>query len=138
MNKSPSKCLIRLLVLFVLSAAFFVLLLEPKASAVDDYSCATNLGLCTYQCAVSHQNDLPAYQACNANCELNYNSCSSCAFTELPPDCEGEYDFPEPYPVVANYTQCMDNCANCLFLPLAERGACFSPCKIHCIEAYGD
>jgi hypothetical protein len=137
-NKSSSRSLVRslFLLLCLLSVPLWLPLEGPTARAFDDYSCQTNLGFCNYNCAVAHQNDLPAYQACAAGCNLQYNSCATCDFIGLPPDCEGGYDFPEPYPVVSDFFQCMDNCANCRFLPFNEIGACFVPCKAHCIATY--
>lgn len=134
-STSSSKWLIRLLILCVLSVALLFSLQEQEANALV-FSCGEDLNHCTFNCALAHQNDVQAYHACRMGCLDAYDACSFCTFNSQPPDCAGSYDIPEPYPVVANYTMCMDECANCLFLPLMDVGDCYTPCKVHCIETY--
>ena len=111
---------------------------KQRAKATGDYSCENLQSFCIYNCAVANENDIDAYRACEAQCELNLNSCNVCTADDLPPNCEGGYDIPEPYPIVADFTMCMDNCGVCNFLPLAERSACFVPCKVNCINLYAN
>lgn len=134
-KKGSSNWPVRLLFLCLVSVSLLISAPQREARAVDD-SCTTMLGFCYFNCANAHPNNVAAYQACAAGCEMNYSFCSSCAFSGLPPDCDGEYDFPEPFPVVADYLQCMNTCAACKFLPLNEFGACWRPCKAHCIATY--
>ena len=118
-------------VLFLVFGLTPLLLSSPKQPVkASDYSCISLMEFCYYNCAVAHENNLQAYNACAAQCELNRNGCEVCTQYQLPPNCEGGFDdLPEPYPVVANYTQCMDNCMSCLWLPPAERYECWNPAR---------
>ena len=112
---------------------------SKESANADGWSCQGDLEMCIYNCAASYAPLLPEYQACRAQCEMQYNSCSQCDIISEPPDCDGGYDFPEPWPVFANFSMCMDDCNTaCNWLPLGERSACFVPCKSNCIETYGN
>jgi hypothetical protein len=127
--------------LLLLALALTPLLLSAPKQPVKafTYTCTQLMEFCYYNCAVANEGDATAYNACAAQCELNRNGCETCTQYQLPQNCSGGFeDMPEPYPVVANYTMCMDNCLSCMWLPPAERSECWSPCKVSCIELYGN
>ena len=137
-NKRSLKLTTRLLLLFVLGLTALVLSApQQRVVKADVYTCIQYMEFCYYDCAVQYQGNSQEYNECAAQCELNRNGCETCTQYQLPPDCEGGYDdLPQPWPVVDNYNQCMDNCANCLWLPSPERSECWSPCKASCIALY--
>ena len=134
-EKRSLKLMTRILLLLGLTALF---LYAPKQPVTADApNCTTLMEYCYYNCAVAHQGNSQEYNECAAQCEIYRNGCETCTQNQLPPNCEGGYDdIPDPWPVVDNYNQCMDNCANCLWLQSPERYECWNPCKVSCIELY--
>jgi hypothetical protein len=128
---------IRLLVLCLVVGGFAVSASRERVKA-DGHDCQHDRDLCTYNCAWANWGDLSAYNACLSTCNSSYDTCAACDFNGFPDGCMDSVDNPEPYPVVADYTMCMDNCySTCNWLPLGpERYACFSPCKVDCINNY--
>ena len=127
--------------LIILSLVLGTLLIsspQEEVRADIDYTCLEYFNFCLYNCAVAHEGDPQAYSACRANCEMTQNSCNTCRFSGIPDDdCEGVFEWPEPWPVWADFTMCMDACQVCNTLPLVERSACFVPCKAHCLTLPG-
>lgn len=137
-KKSSAKWPLRMILFCFIFGSLLISSPKQRAKAVGDYSCEHLQSFCLYDCAVACDNDVDCYATCEAQCELDRNSCDVCTADDLPPDCDGAYEIPEPYPIVADFTMCMDNCGVCNFLPLAKRSACFVPCKADCIALYAN
>ena len=134
---SSARWPLRLLILCVLIGLIFISSSREKARADVQYSCENQLSFCYYNAAVANEGDLTGYGESAGDCDINYLQCQACDRDGFPEGCMGGVDIPEPYPVVADYTMCMSNCASaCNWLPLGERGACFVPCKVNCIDLY--
>ena len=139
MRKTFPPWPLRLSIFGVLLGLIFISSSRDKAKAYVDYSCENQYSFCTYNCAVACQADPACYASCRAGCQLNNNTCETCETHNFPPGCMDGVDIPEPYPVFADFSMCMDDCnSSCNWLPLAERSACFVPCKANCIALYAN
>jgi hypothetical protein len=136
MNKKPfAKRASRLILFCLLLVPLLISSPKQRVKADVDYSCENLYSFCVYNCAVATGGWDPEYTACRQQCEVMYMSCSTCDSFGEPPDCE-DVDIPEPYPVWADWTQCMDSCQACNSLPMIDRSACFVPCKANCLALY--
>lgn len=137
-KKSYAKWPCRLILLSLVLGSLLISSPQEKARADIAYTCPEYHNFCLYNCAVAHEGDPEAYTQCAANCEMMQNSCNACRLPGFPyDDCEGIFEWPEPWPVWTDFTMCMDGCQVCNTLPLAERSACFVPCKAHCLTLPG-
>lgn len=137
MKKTSPRWPLRLLILGVVLGLVFISSSRDKARADITYSCEQQYGFCTYNCSVACYGDPQCYTQCRWQCEMNNNTCHVCDNYPFL-GCMGGVDIPEPYPVFADFSMCMDDCnTSCNWLPLGERAGCFVPCKANCIALYG-
>lgn len=122
-SKPLVRCGVRIFALAIMIGALAFLVSTEEVRATED--CDTQYGYCIYNCVNLQGGD---YLNCRTSCEHSFEDCLA----------DGGDPIPAPYPVVFNYTQCHDNCLDCLSLPPADRSNCYSPCKAFCLATYGD
>ena len=127
MLKNPMvRCAFRLFTLGVMLGAFAFLVSNERVKAGTIEECDRDFGYCLYGNCLTTSG--PDYVECRDGCDTAYEVCRF----------DDPYDpLPAPFPVVFNYTQCHDNCLDCLSLPVEERYNCYSPCKSYCLATYG-
>lgn len=121
LNKPLARCGFRIFTLAIMIGALAFLISTEKVQATED--CDTQYGYCIYNCVNLQGGD---YAECRMNCEHSFEDCLA----------DGGDPIPAPYPVVSDYSQCMDTCLDCLSLPAEDRYDCYSPCKSYCIATY--